>query len=209
MNSDNDPRAVDWPEKQVARLDGEIERVTENFTVRLDAHDRRLTSVEEEAVTNDRIFNSHNNRIGALETQVSELRTALAAYGVPIAGVRRSYLIDPDFSPPIGGRIVEDGEDPFGFHRRRGDTEDLSSKRVQDVPPGVPLGTRGVVRSEQEAYSRGYSTGFDEGQQTQVSEAQDRVAAILDSLDLGTNIRENILKAVAGQVVVPKNSDPE
>lgn len=171
---ENDPREIDWPEKQVARLDGLI---VENS--------KAIDTVSEELAATDRAVDAHNGRISALEN-------ALTAYGIPF-GARKNKT-DPmgllgdgaperlEFSPPIGGGIgcFSPAEDTGRGVDRASDAE---KARIS-----------GVQAMGREQYERGWSAGL----AAAVDEVTSRVQAVFDG---ATVDRDTLISEVERQVM--------
>lgn len=145
--STDDWRAVDWPKRQIERLD-------------------------EELAGTDRAVDSHNQRIMRLENllteRVTRLEAALDGYGIPrvtTVEVEKSRVVEnpfgfhspvietePEFSPPIGGLPAQEMERLGKATGRKYEPDlddqldgipDVHGRQWQD---GAPVG--GVVPSE-------------------------------------------------------------
>lgn len=205
MKSEDDPRSIDWAPKKV------------------EAIERRLNSLEEEGVSNDKIFSTHNERIGALETRVSELLDRVNELQNAIASKVRAELSEgfrdlepePEFSAPIGAVLGERRGDPKDYLVTRSPGGMLAAHQTKHggiFAVGNP--ERGVVRDgkavlekvtgaaamREEAYSRGYSAG----RASVVDELQSRMAAFFDEKEIFGEWRTKIEAALLKPLQVQK-----
>jgi hypothetical protein len=197
MNSDDDPRAIDWPEKQVARLD------------------KRIEVVEGELAGTDRAVDAHNLRISALEN-------ALTAYGIPFGSAQRGGLIgcfppvepEPEYSAPIGGVVHEDKIPqmgaPWSVEESGTWTDEIEAvfpkKRTDEGLDKYRAGREtvtGVQAMGREQYRRGLSAGGAKA----IENAERRIRAAL--VEMGHPLEghqvDQIIRALRGE---PKHDTP-
>lgn len=181
MDSDNDSRAVDWPEKQVARLDGELERMSENFTQRLDGLDKADGRKGDRLQALEKKITGFEGRIRLIENTNSDLIAQVEAIKdyirqLDLSAQEAAVEAPIMFSAPIGGQRIDEVEmelSPENWKTAMGGGKPIRHGGIFAM--GDPA--RGVVPREvkqataypeetmiKEAFERGHLEGFREAE---------------------------------------------
>lgn len=172
--AEDDDRAIDWAPRKIRALEGQVERMSENFTVRLDKLEdtlAALTSPETKDRWSEVVAQFDHMRGDSPELE----RWPMKEFNPPAE----------EYSAPIG-RSQPTSEDMA----RQGGIFAVGDPARGVVPGAGRAATAG--RSEEGQYQRAWYFGH----AAAVDEIESRVVAALDRIDLQGRHRDEILNAV-------------
>jgi hypothetical protein len=238
---EDDERSVDWAPSKIRALENSMDRMSENFTTRLDQLDREVKNIrwnmEQSGKDQERGNEGMGGRIYDLEQAVAriegvisdEVKAAWSATVRELDEVReqpvraRNYFVDLEFSPPVGGRKYQLDDDdlidgiPDVHGRRAGDVEDRTHLRGTGAPArhggifsiGTPVPAElvdngGVVPlTKNDEIEKVFERAWTRGQAAALDEAESRIVAALDKVDIYGRYRDEILSALRGVQAPP------
>lgn len=167
MDSKDDERSIDWAPTKIRLLENQIERMSENFTKKIDLLDERTTER----------FEAQSARINELQGAIaSRVREELSA---GFRDLEPEPNVPDVFSPPIGGRAGDVVDHTHlrgtGQVARHGGIFALST-----LPGGVVDEAPFVKGSIADISEKGWERGYEAGRRAAVDEAQSRVGVVLD-----------------------------
>lgn len=214
MNSDDDPRAIDWAPKKIRAIELDLanlrtifgddrkvrERGEQNMGGRIYDLEQAVARIEER---HRELVKQSADEIETLTDRVNELQNAIASkVRDELSEGFRELEIEPEYSPPIGQVFGERRGDPSNYAVKRSPENTLSAHQAKHG--GLfALGDheRGVVQEKilgaaalrDEAFGRGYSMGVSAA----IDEAESRVMAALDRAEVfNPSTRRRILDAL-------------
>lgn len=177
MDSEDDERSIDWAPTKIRLLENQIERMSENFTKKIDLLDERTTER----------FEAQSARINELTDRVNELQAAIASrVREELSAGFRELDPDEEFSPPIGGRAGDVVDHTHlrgtGQVARNGGLFALGSETpvVEAQPGGVVPEVSFKRGSIAAVFEASWERGYEAGRRAAVDEAQSRVGVVLD-----------------------------
>lgn len=206
MDSDNDPRSIDWAPRKIEAIEGqlaELERRYENLVREVShqgiAFNRQLAEIRDR---HRELVKQGADEIEALTERLNELQNAIASkVRDELSAGFRDLEPEPEFSAPIGAVFGERRGDPADYLVKRNPTKHGGIFAVGNPKRGVVIDNFSQVQDRimgasalrDEAFGRGYSMGVSAA----IDEAEKRVITALDRAGIfSPTTRRRILDAL-------------